>query len=227
MQARLASAADGPVPVVHRGTTAVYVEVGGLCVGVVADSAVGVPCALRVVGDRLPFPGLEARVVAGRLEVDGVPLGVGRLLDVEVPRLPAAWPAAEAASGDPLGAHEVTGLVGRGDGLTPYGDDMLCGWLAVHRAAGVPTPDVDAAVTALLPRTTLLSATLLDCALRGEVVPQFAAYVSALGGAGETARAADLTAVGHSSGAGLLAGARRALGELARTRHLDRIGEPA
>ena len=32
---------------------------------------------------------------------------------------------------------DVAALLGRGDGLTPYGDDVLCGWLAVHRAAGV------------------------------------------------------------------------------------------
>ena len=34
---------------------------------------------------------------------------------------------------------------------------------------------------AALDRTTLLSATLLDCALHGEVLPEFAAYVAALG----------------------------------------------
>ena len=67
-------------------------------------------------------------------------------------------------------------MLGRGDGLTPLGDDVLCGWLALHRAAGVPTPDVDAEVRAEhLHRTTLLSATLLDCALHGEVMPEFAA----------------------------------------------------
>ena len=91
---------------------------------------------------------------------------------------------------------------------------MLCGWLAVHRAAGVATDDVDAAVRAGLDRTTLLSATLLDCALHGEVIPEFAAYVAALGTAAEPDRAAALAAVGHTSGRGLLAGARLALHRL-------------
>ena len=109
----------------------------------------------------------------------------------------------------------VARLVGRGDGLTPLGDDALCGWLALHRSVGEPTPAVDAAVRALLPRTTLLSATLLDCALRGEVLPEFAAYLTALGTPDEPARAAALAAIGHTSGAGLLHGARRALAELA------------
>ena len=40
-------------------------------------------------------------------------------------------------------------------GLTPLGDDLLCGWIATHRAAGVPTPEIDRAVRAGLHRTTL------------------------------------------------------------------------
>jgi len=116
--------------------------------------------------------------------------------------------------GRPLDPAAVGRLVGRGDGLTPLGDDLLCGWLALHRAAGVTTPEIDAAVLALLHRTTLLSATLLDCALHGEVLPQFAAYVAALGTPHEPTAAAALAAVGHTSGAGLLHGAHLALTEL-------------
>lgn len=118
----------------------------------------------------------------------------------------------------PLDPAAVARLVGRGDGLTPLGDDALCGWLALHRSVGESTAAVDAAVRSLLPRTTLLSATLLDCALRGEVLPEFAAYLTALGTPEEPARAAGLAAIGHTSGAGLLHGAQRALAELdART----------
>jgi hypothetical protein len=105
-------------------------------------------------------------------------------------------------------------MVGRGDGLTPYEDDVRCGWLAVHRAAGVPTPTADAAVRAHLDRTTLLSATLLDCATRGEVVPEFAAWVRTLGTPAEPPAAARLAAIGHTSGAGMLHGARLALSAL-------------
>ena len=66
---------------------------------------------------------------------------------------------------------------------------MLCGWLAVHRAAGVATPEVDATVRALAATTTLLSATLLDCAMHGEVIPEFAAWLAALGTDDEEPRA--------------------------------------
>jgi hypothetical protein len=71
---------------------------------------------------------------------------------------------------------------------------------------------VDATVRSLLSRTTLLSATLLDCAMHGEVIPEFAAYLAALDTPGEAAAAETLAAVGHTSGRGLLEGARSALG---------------
>lgn len=162
------------------------------------------PCALRSGLDRLPEVG-TAHVVAGVLHLDDVPVRIGRVVDVAVPRIPL--PAAG------LGAltREVHEMVGRGDGLTPYDDDVLCGWLAVHRAAGVATPEVDAAVRDCLHRTTLLSATLLDCALHGEVIPPFAAYLAAIGTPGEEDATAALAAVGHSSGRGMLHGARLAL----------------
>nr|WP_281380895.1 DUF2877 domain-containing protein [Nocardioides panaciterrulae] len=116
-----------------------------------------------------------------------------------------------------MAAAQVAHLVGRGGGLTPLGDDVLCGWLATHRAAGRPTPVVDAAVRSLAARTTLLSATLLDCALHGEVLPEFASYLTAVGTPDEPARAARLAAVGHTSGGGLLYGALLARTQLHHT----------
>jgi uncharacterized protein DUF2877 len=197
---------DGPVEVLHRGPDAVYVDVAGRCVGVVGTRATAVPCALRTALDRLPDVA-QASVRGGVLHLDECPVVVGRLVDVAVPRL--------ARSGGP-GSIDAAELVGCGDGLTPYGDDVLCGWLAVHRAAGVATPEVDATVRALAPTTTLLSATLLDCAMHGEVVPEFADWVAALGTDDEEPRAAALARVGHTSGRGLLEGARRALADLER-----------
>ena len=111
----------------------------------------------------------------------------------------------------------VKQLLGRGDGLTPLGDDVLSGWIATHRAAGVATPEVDDAVRSGLHRTTLLSATLLDCALHGECVPELGRFLRAVGTPTETDRATELRAVGGTSGAGLLHGARLALDELAGT----------
>ena len=101
---------------------------------------------------------------------------------------------------------------------------MLCGWIATHRAAGVPTPEIDSAVRAGLHRTTLLSATLLDCALHGDVLPELGRFLSAVGTAAEPGRAADLRAVGGTSGAGLLQGARLALDDLVQTRAKSEAG---
>ena len=113
-----------------------------------------------------------------------------------------------------IDADAAPRLIGRGEGLTPLGDDLLAGWLALHRAAGVTTPEVDDVVRSHAHRTTLLSATLLDCAGHGEVLPEFAAWVGALGTPDAPARAAALTAVGATTGAGLLHGAHLALTQL-------------
>jgi Protein of unknown function (DUF2877) len=90
--------------------------------------------------------------------------------------------------------------------LTPLGDDVLCGWLAAHRAVGVPTPALDDAVRQALPRTTALSATLLECALAGEAADLAAAYLRALATPGAPVARAALTTLGHSSGGGLAHG---------------------
>jgi hypothetical protein len=57
----------------------------------------------------------------------------------------------------------------------------------------------------------MLSATLLDCALHGEVLPELATYLSALGTPGEDDAAQALHRIGHTSGSGLWWGARHAL----------------
>jgi hypothetical protein len=194
---------DGPVRMLHRGRDAVYVEVAGRCIGVVGRRATAVPCALRTTLDELDAR--QAHVDDGVLHLDGEPLAIGRIVDVTVPRVVTDLVAPAPLPGD------VRELVGRGDGLTPFEDDVLCGWLAMHRAAGVSTPEADAAIRACLDRTTLLSATLLDCAMHGEVIPEFAAWVAA---PDDHATAAALAAVGHTSGRGMLQGARSVLTHL-------------
>lgn len=209
---RLLATPDGPVTVLHRGPQAVYVDLHGWCTGVVDAQAARVPCAMRAASGQLTdLRADRAEVRDGVLHLDDRPLVVGRFVRVSVPPLvlPASGPA-------PLTTEEVRTLVGAGDGLTPYGDDQLCGWLAVHRAAGVPTPEIDAAVRAMAYRTTLLSATLLDCALNGEVLPEFGDWLQVVGTPAERGRAATLAAIGHTSGRGLLAGGRRALAGLGR-----------
>lgn len=165
---------------------------------------------------------------------------MGRVVDVHVPRFDrgvilrttansitctATPPAAVvefvvAVVPSVMDAEAVGRLIGRGEGLTPLGDDVLCGWLAAHRAYDVATPHVDAAVRAGLATTTLLSATLLDCALEGEVLPELGEWLSAVG-TPDPRRLAERTdallAVGATSGAGLIAGALLALDALAAT----------
>jgi hypothetical protein len=207
---RLARAADGPVRVLHRSPHAVYLDLDGWCVGIVDADAAQVPCALRVL-DLDGVTGGRVEVRAGVLHLDATPVWIGRIVDVSLPALAPSPGCSPVEARVPDAQQWVGSLVGAGDGLTPYGDDVLCGWLAIHRAAGVATPTVDAAVRSLSHRTTLLSATLLDCALHGEVLPQFATWVAALGTTAEPAAATALEAVGHTSGRGLLAGARQGL----------------
>lgn len=205
VRAHLHAAADGPLSVVHRGRDAMYLDLAGRCLGVVGTHATAVPCALRTTLDALDAT--TAHIADGVLHLDGEPLVIGRIVDATVPRLaPGAAPTGPA----PL-PGDVREMVGRGDGLTPYDDDVLCGWLAVHRGLGVPTPDADAAIRACFDRTTLLSATLLDCAMHGEVIPEFAAWVAA---PDDPDRTATLAAVGHTSGRGMLQGARFVLDHL-------------
>jgi hypothetical protein len=199
---RLLRTPDGRVPVLHRGPHALYLQLDDGCLGVVTRAAVQVPCAMRTRLTLLPPVG-GAHVEDGVLHLDGVPLRIGRIADARVPSV-------RSAGLGPL-RKDVEALVGAGDGLTPYGDDVLCGWLAVHRAAGHATDDVDAEIRERMSRTTSLSAALLDCAMHGEVIPEFAAFVAALGGPDEAAATATLRAVGHTSGRGLLEGAQWAL----------------
>ncbi len=198
---QLATAPDGPLAVLHRGPHAVYLAVPGpepWALGLLATGAARVPNGLRTALPHLSdLDLLAARLVSGTLLIGDTGVLVTRLVDATVPGV-------AAAEGGRL--DDVLAGIGRGDGLTPYGDDVACGWLATRYAAGLPTPAAEVRVAAR--RTTLLSATLLDCALHGEVLPELAAWLASRGAPEEAA----LTAVGASSGRGLLEGARLALG---------------
>lgn len=214
-----------PARIVHRGRHAVYLDVDGWCVGVLASGATAVPCALRTA-----LPDLDelatadsARAADGSLWLDDTVVRVARLQDVSVPTLRTVDPELATlllAAGGPAAAElgsvldrPLPALLGRGSGLTPLADDVLCGWLATGHALGRPLPELPD------PRrqTTLLSATLVDCAWHGEVIPEFRALVRALG-TGDAAtvrrRAAAVAAVGHTSGPGLLLGAGLRLREI-------------
>jgi hypothetical protein len=121
------------------------------------------------------------------------------------------------AAGDAHGA--VAALLGRGTGLTPAGDDLLAGALAALRALGsTAAHGLGTAVRTMAPvATTRLSATLLEAADKGAVVPEAAAVLRALAGVGTgslDAATRRLVGLGHTSGwhlaAGLLVGVTHA-----------------
>jgi hypothetical protein len=230
----LRAAPDGPVAVLHRCEDAVHLDVAGRCVGLLSRSAPGLPHSLRTNLFRVSSTGTNnAYLEDGILHWSALALVVGRLVGVRAPRIgsarvpctetspagavgfPRSRPAGLVALPPRLDSGSVAAFIGHGEGLTPLGDDVVCGWLALHRAVGVATPAVDDALRRLLDRTTALSASLLDCALHGEVADPVADHLRALGSPQEAATRHRLTRLGHTSGRGLAHGidlARAALG---------------
>ena len=212
LQDLLGDTSDGSLSVLHTGPRAVNLAVDRpgpqpWCLGVVGSRAAALPNALRLaLPDLRSLDLVEPALEDGAVRLGSITLRVSRLVDVRVP------PLRVAVEGDLGDVDSLVARVGLGDGLTPYADDVLCGWLAVQVGADRLTAEVAEAVRASFGRTTLLSATLLDCALRGEVLPEFAAYVRALGTDDQVRREEALAAIGESSGRGLLTGARLALG---------------
>jgi hypothetical protein len=105
-------------------------------------------------------------------------------------------------------------LIGRGGGLTPEGDDLVCGVAAVVAVGPWPRALREAWLGALIGadlrrRTTSLSATLLELAAVGMAPEPLQAWLA--GDAGALAR---LEAIGHSTGRAIARGAR--VGLLAR-----------
>jgi hypothetical protein len=235
------AALAGPVievQVVAVGQQAAYLDAGGRLVAVVAPTAVRLPNAVVLPAGVGAVP---TAVGDGALWRGGEPVArVGRWFDPRVrvaalaapgrspapprpdPLLPADAVDRFAAALDRGDAEAAVGpLLGRGTGLTPAGDDLVAGALAALRAVDSPlAAPLGAAVLALAPgRTTRLSAALLAAADRAAVIPEAAAVLRALSGAGDLdAALGRLAAVGHTSGsylaAGLLAGARLAAGDL-------------
>ena len=238
---RLRAADDGRREVVHAGAAAVYVDLDGDVVGLLSAAATRVPCGLwSSLPDVSHLAGRDVRVEAGDLVVGDQPVRISRLVDVRVPTLTRAAarrpdgesPARSLATDLDLPADgrltpdHVAGLVGHGPGLTPLGDDVLAGWLVTRVAAGEPDTTVTDAVRRHRGATTALSATLLDCASRGEALPELRAWLTAVGTPRAEAAAAALERVGATSGTGLLVGATLALRSL-EEQTIDRPGRVA
>jgi Protein of unknown function (DUF2877) len=99
-------------------------------------------------------------------------------------------------------AAAVAGLLGRGPGLTPAGDDVLAGFVLGARAFGLDASLVRAAISVAPARTTALSAALLSHALSGECGDEVAAAVADP----SDAVVGRLLRIGHTSGAALAVG---------------------
>jgi len=102
-------------------------------------------------------------------------------------------------------------VIGLGEGLTPSGDDLLVGFLAVlHLTGHLPTRlHHPAWLDSLVANTTDLSAAFLRAALKGHFSEPMARLMQALYSSKSCdwqARAADLAGVGHSSGVDAMVG---------------------
>lgn len=93
-------------------------------------------------------------------------------------------PALLMALGDESGAAEAVGrMVGLGPGLTPAGDDMLLGYIAVYNHLGGDRKLrnlLHSAILDNLPRTTRLSAQMLSDAVHGDYHEYVQAVIKAL-----------------------------------------------
>jgi hypothetical protein len=219
------------VPVIAAGPHAVYLGVAGPCLAVLDAHAIPVPLGLRTVLHRLPR--VRTAVVGdGCVRLGPLTIELTRMVDPTVPRLhhlrehagitrawlqPGFHPGLDAAHRQlptsALGAlhhGDVGGLVGLGNGFTPVGDDVVCGWLVTRHALGLPS-DVDLP----LRRTSAVSGSFLRRAALGEAVPQLCELLVAVAtGVGPDQVATqldDLVQVGSSSGAGLAVGVAVAL----------------
>lgn len=112
----------------------------------------------------------------------------------------------------PAAAKELSGLIGLGIGLTPSGDDFLCGVLAGLKLSGMESSvfalHLKKRIADCLADTIEISAAFLSCALEG----QFGLAVNNLLNlpSAEQMRS-DFLAIGHSSGMDTLCGVLFAL----------------
>ncbi len=218
---------DGTV--LARFASALYVQVpaGFGVIALVTRDAVRLPCALQLptACSEFPLDRLRGRVRVGGgvLRIGDVAVTADRTVSATVPKL-APPPAEQVRAaeemldvsafappglGDPrLASGAGRRLLGRGEGLTPQGDDVLAGYLAAAAAYRLPADSLRSLVRAEAQRrTTTLSAALLRHAAEGEAIPQISALLESLrDGRSLRTAIADLVGVGHTSGSALAAG---------------------
>lgn len=194
--AQLSLAAMAPEPAHPRGRP----TVGGGRIGWLGPTGpVTVRCARQWAPPRVQ-PGTADRQALGWLRC----AITGRDIGVEQDRVRAL----AHADGPDEQALAAAGLLGRGPGLTPSGDDVLAGFLLGALAFGRPADGVIRVVEEQADRaTTALSAQLLSQAIEGYCVPELATVLAATAGRPVAPDAiVRLLAVGHTSGAALAQG---------------------
>jgi hypothetical protein len=185
-------------PVVGRRVVAPYGEDDGFVTVVVARDGPLLPNGVRLTGP----------VSRGEVVIDGA--------DVWDPTIRLDDPALEpddsfaGRSPESIGAE----LIGRGPGLTPEGDDVVCGLAAVVASGPWPVAVREAWVEALVGddlrrRTTALAATLLELAARGLGPEPLQAVL-----AGHASALPRLLSLGHTSGRAYARGAAAGLSRL-------------
>ena len=201
-----------------------YVDVGGRLLALETWDGLRLPCAVTLAepASRRPFAhvrvGAEAQITVVRWWAPHRPLG--------------AVPPGDLAGPSPRWDGFVLGLLGRGPGLTPAGDDLLAGLLlGLAGSAELRDPLAAAVIRQAPERTSWLSAELLRHAAAGAGVPAAVAVADAMAGHGPpdalTRALPALLAVGHTSGPALargllLAAQTLAVGTLAGRHPLDR-----
>ena len=207
--------AGGPVEatVLGRFPASLYVAVPRAfgVLAILSPAAVRLPCGVQVLDRQLPVG--DVVVGDGTVRVGSVVIRAGRVVSARVARRPVPRQLAEVQR--VVAPVDIdAGLLGRGPGLTPSGDDVLAGYLVGATAYGSTdqaADDVRRLVESQAAQcTTTLSAALLRHAAAGETIPQVSGLLDALGGSEgrhSLDRAlADLYAVGHTSGAALASG---------------------
>lgn len=198
----LVTGARRPAVVLAAFPTALYLGLPdhAAVLPVVTSDALILPTAVR-----LPTPGpRDWGVMAG----DEVTVG-GYVVSLPTHgiRVVRSWRPRPVATGAPRGEaldwEPLLDEVGRGEGLTPRADDVLCGALLAARALGIALPD-----SLPLARTTSLSASLLVAARDGYAVSSVVDHVTAAvaGSAVITRTRERVLAIGHTSGEALLEG---------------------
>lgn len=210
---------DGPrqqLHALHRSRLAWQLADGGgkVVASLHHPDAVRLPHAVIV--SSLPDRAADIWVGGGAWGWHGDRMTVGRWWVPARPRVPALRQRVDERGVERLEQTWRQSL-GRGDGLTPYGDDVICGAIVTLHAAGHPAARrLSAAVlqTDLEHATTATSAGLLRYAAEGFGIDQLASYLRALGGRCDDSvkEANKLQDIGHSSGRGLLEGVASMLG---------------